>query len=357
MSYKKLDLNIQDEEPFLIDDNINLKSFLKEMEELNNENYENSLNLLTETEYNNEVNRYNTNNTKYITDSNNLGLYVNSSDLSTLYTNIQTDKSNIGNTLSISDFSDMVNYLNYDNRRIIELGNSNISLSIQPKSIGSYERNGITYIKYRGGYQYTVKASLAGFPMFHIRTSMLDDKDNVYISKFSNLKIETNDKTITCGFNGSFNSAVSYYPTTNKQQTSSGSGYSNYMNDCLSPTILYAPANKNTSILSEYGFYIKLFNFSTAKWTFNDYTHYDYVNSDQLGLRSNFMWGIKRPQNNVPNYSDVSGLADIEYNAYNMCEGTFSNNDVKNPAYCINITPSDITYIITIFYEYTQEEE
>lgn len=353
MSYKKLDLKIQDEEPFLIDDNINLKSFLKEMEELNNENYENSLNLLTEAEYNNEVNRYNTNNAEYTTDSNNLGLYVNADDLSALYGNIQTDKSNIGNTTSISDFSNMVNYLNYDNRRIIELGNSNISLSIQPKNIGSFEKDGITYIKYRGGYQYTVKASLAGFPMFHIRTTMLDDLDNVFISKFSNLKIQTADKTITCGFNGSFNSAVSYYPNAIRQ-TSSGYSYSQYMNDCLSPTILYAPLNKNTSVLSEYGFYIKLFNYSSSNWEFDDYTHYDYIKSDQLGLRCNFMWGTKRPQITAPNSTDVTGLANIEYNAYNMCEGY--QNDEKNPAYTITVTPSDITYTISIFYEYTQEE-
>ena len=68
------------------------------------------------------------------------------------------------------------------------------------------------------------------------------------------------------------------------------------------------------------------------------------------------MWGTKRPQMDAPYSWDIAGLADIEYNAYNMCEGTFADNDVKNPAYCINITPNDITYTITIFYEYTQEE-
>ena len=355
MSYKKLDLNIQDEEPFSIDDNINLKSFLKEMEELNNENYENSLNLLTEAEYNNEVNRYNTNNAEYTTDSNNLGLYVNADDLSTLYTDIQTDESNIGNTLSISDFSDMVNYLNYDNRRIIELGNSNISLSIRPKSIGSYERNGVTYVKYRGGYQYTVKASFAGFPMFHIRTDMLDDLSNVFVSKFSNLKIETADKTISCGFNGSFNCSVGRYSDSNGQYFSSADKNMN-VNDCLSPTLLYVPANSN-QYLSEYGFYISLFTLTNSRGTYDFRTGYAPTTSNVLALRSNFMWGTKRPQNEIPYSSGVSGLADIEYNAYNMCEGTFANNDVKNPAYCINITPSDITYTITIFYEYTQEEE
>lgn len=353
MSYKKLDLNIQNEEPFLIDDNINLKSFLKEMEQLNNENYENSLNLLTEAEYNNEVNRYNANNAEYTTDSNNLSLYVNSNDLSTLYTNIQADESNIGNTLSISDFTDMVNYLNYDNRRIIELGNSNISLSIEPKSIGSYERNGVTYVKYRGGYQYTVKASFAGFPMFHIRTEMLDDKDNVFISKFSNLKIETNNKTISCGFNGSFNSCVRRYSDNNGQYFTSDRKNVN-VNDCLSPTLLYAPLNRN-QYLSEYGFYITLFTFTSDTGTYAGGTSAP-TTSDTLALRSNFMWGTKRPQMDVPYRPYVSGLADIEYNAYNMCEGAFADNDVKNPAYCINITPTDITYTITIFYEYTQEE-
>lgn len=354
MSYKKLDLNIQNEEPFLIDDNINLKSFLKEMEQLNNENYENSLNLLTEAEYNNEVNRYNTNNAKYTTDSNNLNLYVNANDLSTLYTNIQTDESNIGNTLSISDFTDMVNYLNYDNRRIIELGNSNISLSIEPKSIGSYERNGVTYVKYRGGYQYTVKASFAGFPMFHIRTAMLDDLNNVFISKFSNLKIETNNKTISCGFNGSFNCSVRRYGDHNGQYFSEADKNIN-VNDCLSPTITYVPANRN-QYLSEYGFYITLFTLTKDTSTYNFYTGYKPTTSDVLALRSNFMWGTKRPQNEVPYHGFTSGLANIEYNAYNMCEGTFGDNDVKNPAYCVNITPNDITYTITIFYEYTQEE-
>lgn len=353
MSYKKLNLNIQDEEPFLIDDNINLKSFLKEMEQLNNENYENSLNLLTEAEYNNEVNRYNTNNAEYTTDSNNLGLYVNANDLSTLYTNIQADESNIGNTLSISDFTDMVNYLNYDNRRIIELGNSNISLSIEPKSIGSYERDGVTYVKYRGGYQYTVQASFAGFPMFHIRTEMLDDKDNVFISKFSNLKIETNNKTISCGFNGSFNCSVRRYSDNYGQYFTSDRKNVN-VNDCLSPTLVYVPANRN-QFLSEYGFYITLFTFTSDTGTYSGGINAP-TTSDTLALRSNFMWGTKRPQMDVPYRPFVSGLANIEYNAYNMCEGAFADNDVKNPAYCINITPNDITYTITIFYEYTQEE-
>ena len=354
MSYKKLDLNIQNEEPFLIDDNINLKSFLKEMEQLNNENYENSLNLLTEAEYNNEVNRYNTNNAEYTTDSNNLGLYVNANDLSTLYNNIQTDESNIGNTLSISDFTDMVNYLNYDNRRIIELGNSNISLSIEPKSIGSYERDGVTYVKYRGGYQYTVQASFVGFPIFHIRTAMLDDLNNVFISKFSNLKIETNNKTISCGFNGSFNCSIRRYNDNNGQYFTTTNKNIN-VNDCLSPTLVYTPFNRN-QYLSEYGFYITLFTFTSDNSTYSFNTGYDSTTSDVLALRSNFMWGTKRPQMNAPYSLDIAGLADIEYNAYNMCEGDFADNDVKNPAYCINITPNDITYTITIFYEYTQEE-
>lgn len=354
MSYKKLDLNIQDEEPFLIDDNINLKTFLKEMEDLNNENYENSQNLLTEAEYNNEVNRYNTNNAEYTTDYNNVDLYVNSSDLSTLYADTQTDEANIGNTSTISDFSDMVNYLNYDNRRIIELGNSNISLSIQPKSIGSFEKDGTTYIKYRGGYQYTVKASLAGFPIFHIRTSMLDDLDNVFISKFSNLKIETEDKTISCGFNGSFNCPIRRYSDSNGQYFTNSSKNIN-VNDCLSPTLLYAPANMNDT-LSEYGFYITLYTFTSDTGTYFGGDGAS-TTSDVLALRSNFMWGTKRPQMDVPYSTYVSGLADIEYNAYNMCEGAFADNDVKNPAYCITVTPSDITYTISIFFEYTQEEE